>query len=669
VPRVLLSAPRVLLSPLLVLALAVGCTGAEEPAAQATSDAPLVADEPSPEADPAPRTCRVDELEDEPVVDLRDPDPVATSHALARRTHVCADTVVVAADDGWAAALAVAVAVAEDAPLLLTAHDELAATSGVVADLDAEQVLTVGLAAADPAGLDGATPIHATDDVVLGADAGVDQAAEEDDDPGTDHGVSDADGDGASDEDGDGDADRDAGGEAGDAEVAPDPEPDEQAVPSPVTLALGVLDHLDADRAYAVAVGDEESRAAAVTRDGGGTPLLPVPDDDTELATFAAELPGTLRVEVVAADAAAAATLADRLVGVGVDAEPAAGPRWGDRPTDTLWLVDPAQGPTAAAVAATAAGRGETVLPIDADDLRAGRERTERFVDLDPTRAVLVGDVTEDAGWQLPTLLEGARLPTGGLTLFEDERMVALYGTPSSTVLGALGEQDLDATVARVRKVAEPYGADGRRVIPAFEIIVTIASAEAGDQGDYSRRLDPDSFRPWIDRAAEEGFYVILDLQPGRTDFLRQAKEYEELLREPHVGLALDPEWRLEDDQVHLRQIGSVDAAEVQEVADWLAELVREHRLPQKLLVLHQFRHSMLPDRDEVVAPPELAVVVHMDGQGAIGTKYETYDAITRGAEDRWWWGWKNFYDEDDPTPTPEQVLELDPLPVFVSYQ
>jgi hypothetical protein len=167
-------------------------------------------------------------------------------------------------------------------------------------------------------------------------------------------------------------------------------------------------------------------------------------------------------------------------------------------------------------------------------------------------------------------------------------------------------------------------------VLPAFEIITTIASASE-PTGDYSRRTPIEVLRPWIDRAAEEGIYVILDLQPGRTDFLTQAKEYEELLREPHVGLALDPEWRLGPDQVHLRQIGSVAAAEVQEVADWLAELTREHRLPEKLLVLHQFRFSMLPDRDTIVAPPELAVVVHMDGQGPIGAKYETYDAITAG--------------------------------------
>jgi hypothetical protein len=659
--------PRALASLLVLLLLTAACTG-EEPAAR-TSPAPedpVAADEPTAEPEPEPRTCRVDALEDQAVVDLRGPDPVTTSHELSRRTHRCADTVVVAADDPWAAALAVSVAIAEDAPLLLTTADDHSTTQAILDDLEPDDVLTVGLTedGTAPTAFEGATPVVASDTLL---------AAEEPAGDAPEDGPAAPDADGSA---GDAPEDGPAGDAPEDGPAAPEEDDtngtsadDAGAGPAVPTMALGVLVHLGADRAHAVAIDDDESRAAALASNGGTTPLLPIPNDDESLVALAAELPATLRVEVVAADDEEATALANRLVDVGVDAEVAAGPRWDDRATGTVWLVDPRDGATAAAAAATAAGRDETLLPIDGRDLRAGRDRTARLLDADPARTVLVGDVTEHADWQLPTLLEGPRLPTGGLTLFESERIVALYGTPSSTALGALGEQDLDAAVARAREIAEPYGADGREVVPAFEMIVTIASAEAGDQRDYSRRLDPGSFRPWIDRAAEEGFYVILDLQPGRTDFLTQAREYEELLLEPHVGLALDPEWRLEDDQVHLRQIGSVDAAEVQEVADWLAALVREHHLPQKLLVLHQFRHSMLPDRDEVVAPPELAVVVHMDGQGPIGTKYETYDAITRGAEDRWWWGWKNFYDEDQPTPTPQQVLDLDPLPVFVSYQ
>ena len=92
-------------------------------------------------------------------------------------------------------------------------------------------------------------------------------------------------------------------------------------------------------------------------------------------------------------------------------------------------------------------------------------------------------------------------------------------------------------------------------VVPAFEIIATVADSRAGDDGNYSNESPLDDLRPWIEAAGEAGLYVLLDLQPGRTDFLTQARLYEEFLRLPYVGLALDPEWRLGPDQFHLRAV------------------------------------------------------------------------------------------------------------------
>ena len=78
----------------------------------------------------------------------------------------------------------------------------------------------------------------------------------------------------------------------------------------------------------------------------------------------------------------------------------------------------------------------------------------------------------------------------------------------------------------------------------------------------------------------------------------------------------------------------------------------------------------MITNRHLVEAPPELAVLIQMDGQGPLGTKYATWNALTSQPDaHQFYWGWKNFYDEDSPTATSEQVLELTPTPVFVSYQ
>lgn len=136
-------------------------------------------------------------------------------------------------------------------------------------------------------------------------------------------------------------------------------------------------------------------------------------------------------------------------------------------------------------------------------------------------------------------------------------------------------------------------------------------------------------------------------------------------------GLALDPEWRLAPDEVHLRQIGSVSAAEVNSVVTWLADLTNELGLPQKMLVLHQFRLDMITDRASLdVSRPELAVVLHADGLGSQSAKQTTWAALRHGAPDGVGWGWKNFYDEDLPMLTPEQTMtEVSPAPDLVTYQ
>ncbi|WP_419923609.1 hypothetical protein [Candidatus Poriferisocius sp.] len=279
----------------------------------------------------------------------------------------------------------------------------------------------------------------------------------------------------------------------------------------------------------------------------------------------------------------------------------------------------------------------------------------------------------ESASWQLEAIRRGHQIPGGGLLMFDsgfDRRLVALYGHPSTSGLGVLGEQGPIGGVKRLQSAALGYRADGSVVLPTFEIIATVASAGAGADGDYSAMTARDAIRPWVETAAANDMYVVLDLQPGRTDFLAQAKVYEEFLRLPHVGLALDPEWRLKPHQVHLGQVGTVDAAEVNQVVYWLAGVVRENALPQKLLIVHQFQTSMITNRKLIDTPPELAVLIQMDGQGSMRAKYASWNSLTSLSDaGQFHWGWKNFYDEDHPNATPEQVLELTPTPVFVSFQ
>jgi len=264
-----------------------------------------------------------------------------------------------------------------------------------------------------------------------------------------------------------------------------------------------------------------------------------------------------------------------------------------------------------------------------------------------------------------------AQLPGGGRVLFPGHLLVALYGHPGAPGLGALGQQGLQASVARARKAAAAYQHLTRaRVIPAFEIIATVAQAGPGRDGNYSSESSVAPLRPWVRRATAAGFYVILDLQPGRASLLAQARRYQSLLEQANVGLALDPEWKLAPGQLPLRQIGSVSIGEVNSVISWLAGLTARYRLPQKLLVLHQFRLSMIRNESELdTRHRDLAILIHMDGQGTPAAKQQTWDSITSAAPPRVFFGWKNFYVKDHPMLNPRQTITRTPRLSMISYQ
>jgi hypothetical protein len=324
---------------------------------------------------------------------------------------------------------------------------------------------------------------------------------------------------------------------------------------------------------------------------------------------------------------------------------------------------------------ASALAAGARVQLTGSPDPRASADVVGALSEDAPKFVVGLGaDLAAEDGldWKLATAESGSELPGGGQLLFPGRMLVALYGNPGSPALGVLGEQGLDASIQRARDHAKPYESlVDTPVVPAFEIIATVASSGPGPDGNYSAEAEVDDLRPWVEAAGKAGIYVVLDLQPGRTDFVTQAQRYRPLLELPHVGLALDPEWRLGPTQVHLNQIGSVQIDEVNRVVTWLADLTRAKALPQKLLVLHQFKLAMLPGRERLdTSRDELAVMVHADGQGSQGDKQATWRALHQNPPEGIWWGWKNFYDEDAPMLTPEQtVAQVSPLPSLISYQ
>jgi len=261
-----------------------------------------------------------------------------------------------------------------------------------------------------------------------------------------------------------------------------------------------------------------------------------------------------------------------------------------------------------------------------------------------------------------------SELPGGGQRIFANGRfLVAYYGTAGTGALGVLGEAPPEKIMPRLTRAAAPFARDGRTVQPVFELIVTVAHASPTKTGTYSSNIPRAEVRRYIAAAHANGALVVLDLQPGRADFLDVAKTWQWALKDPWVGLALDPEWRMGPHGVPGRRVGSVSAGEVNRVSAWLDDLTAADGLPEKVFMLHQFRTDMVRHIDRIQDRDHLALVQHVDGFGTPGQKLDTFHAVVRPKI--FALGFKLFYDEDVHRMRPAQVLRIRPRISFVSFQ
>lgn len=325
------------------------------------------------------------------------------------------------------------------------------------------------------------------------------------------------------------------------------------------------------------------------------------------------------------------------------------------------------------AAVATARAFGANVTFLENVDPRFNAETVTATAGLANQPMLALGDafgIADELARRIRSAAHSPQQPGGGGLVFPGRRIVALYGHPSGPALGELGEQPLEASVAEVKERAKQYQAHSEEtVVPAFEIIATVAASQPGADGDYSNESTVEELSPYVDAITNAGGYAILDLQPGRASFLDQAKRYEELLKRPNVGLALDPEWKLYGQEKPMQDVGHVSAGEINDVSRWLADLTRDNDVPQKPLVVHQFQTQMIRDRDQLQFHDEIALIIHVDGHGARGEKLGTWDEIRKGLDPRIFLAWKNFHDEDKPMFTPKETMDTEPRPWLVTYQ
>jgi hypothetical protein len=261
------------------------------------------------------------------------------------------------------------------------------------------------------------------------------------------------------------------------------------------------------------------------------------------------------------------------------------------------------------------------------------------------------------------------QLPRGGRELFPAFRVIAYTGHPQAPGLGALGVGSPSRAVLRLRAQARAYARLSRPALPALELIATLATRTPGPGHLYRKHLPDAVIARFLLAARAARALLVLEIQPGRSTFPAEVRRLARWLREPDVGVALDPEWRLGPRQVPRAGVGSVGAAEVNQVSRQLAEIVDRYGLPEKLLVLHDFTGHMVRHSEQIAQRPEVATVVDVDAIGDRRSKAARYRAIASLFSPFSYFGIKLFYGEDRGLMAPSSVLALQPRPDVVIYE
>lgn len=301
----------------------------------------------------------------------------------------------------------------------------------------------------------------------------------------------------------------------------------------------------------------------------------------------------------------------------------------------------------------------ETVVRVPVD--------TAKYVEL--VKANANGDTT--GKWPVknhPMPLDGAILPF--------KRVVAFYGNLYSKKMGALGEYDpktmlnmLDKEVARWQKADS-----STPVQPALHYIAVVAAGDPGKDGKYRNRMPFKQIDSVLTISKmRKNMIVFLDIQVALSNIHTELPLLEKYLIMPNVHLGIDPEFSMKDGTLPGRKIGTYDAADINYVTGYLADLVKKYNLPPKILTVHRFTKRMVTNYQSIKLRPEVQIVMHMDGWGEPDLKLGTYRHFIYG-EPVQFTGFKLFYKNDlkkapNRMMTPEELVKLKPKPIYIQYQ
>jgi hypothetical protein len=306
-----------------------------------------------------------------------------------------------------------------------------------------------------------------------------------------------------------------------------------------------------------------------------------------------------------------------------------------------------------------------------------------------PTLEVqIVPDATAtETPWPTPPTSDSSPTPMSGLSItpvvsppqtattdpraiLPQYRIVSLYGHPHSENMGIVGEVTKEELLVKLREEQAAFEAadPSRPVMPAIELISSVAQNWPAEENTYLLHTDDATIQEYVDFTAANNILLILDLQIGHSTVRNEIDRIEKWLLYPHVQLAIDPEFAMPEGVIPGTTIGGIDAADITYAQERLASLALDNDLPPKVLIVHQFYEGMIRN-SETLAPVEgVQLLIEFDGFGAPANKIAGYLQFIRDRPIEFG-GIKLFYKQDDPLMTPAELVALVPSPDLIIIQ
>lgn len=281
-----------------------------------------------------------------------------------------------------------------------------------------------------------------------------------------------------------------------------------------------------------------------------------------------------------------------------------------------------------------------------------------------PPTSAEVAAATREFGPEAPA--RAARRGAIAPLPLDGSRVVSLYGAPQLTKT-VIGRNSVSGATRKLERRASAF--ERRReppVLPAFDIIASIATADSGRDGLYRSRQSNAVLDAYQRGARRLGGRLVLDIQPGRARIADELRAFKDRIQTEGVDVAIDPEWNVGPRGVPGRTTGRVNAAEVNRAARLLARWSASAGLGPKLLVVHQFREGSIAGRGKIREPDGVDVVLNFDGIGSPAAKRAGYEALSSPRLET---GFSLFLKLDSGLMRPAQVTALDPAPRYVMYQ